>query len=94
MTEKSIDTNAWDVRESPPVMSRSFQFSSYTDTRRFLDELAELSERTGYYPNLNFNRTQVNVSIVTDEKNLGQAEYQFAEATDALMLSASQTRND
>lgn len=90
MTDQSIDTTNWDVRQSQAVMTRSFDFSSYTDTRRFLDDLAELSERTGYYPNLNFNRTQVNVSIYSEEKTLGEAEYQFARATDALLTTSGQ----
>jgi len=84
MTEQSIDISNWDVRQNTAVMTRSFDFPSYTDTRRFLDSLAELSERTGYYPNLNFNRTQVNVSIYSEDKTLGETEYRFAEATDAL----------
>lgn len=90
MTEQSIDTTNWDVRQNPAVMTRSFDFSSYSDTRRFLDELAELSERSGYYPNLNFNRTQVNVTIYSEEKTLGEAEYRFAEATDALAASGEE----
>ncbi|MDA8327638.1 MAG: hypothetical protein M0Z83_01555 [Betaproteobacteria bacterium] len=46
-----------------PTMNKRFDFNSYTETRKFLDELAELSKREDYYPNINFGKNYANVSI-------------------------------
>ncbi|MEZ5449005.1 MAG: 4a-hydroxytetrahydrobiopterin dehydratase [Thiolinea sp.] len=80
----------WDMQKLPVGMSRRFEFASYEETRKFLDDLADLSERLGYYPSLNFNRTQVTVRIQAEDQDLGQIEYDFARETDAL-LSPPQT---
>ena len=79
---------SWNVERNANALARSFSFDSYSETRHFLDELADLSERVGYYPNLNFNRTQVNVSIETDSKELGKKEYAFAAETDTLVTNS------
>ncbi|MCB1756136.1 MAG: 4a-hydroxytetrahydrobiopterin dehydratase [Gammaproteobacteria bacterium] len=75
----------WMIERNATGLTRRFEFASYSDTRRFLDELADLSERTGYYPNLNFNRTLVNVSIESDKGKLRLTDYEFAAQTDALL---------
>ncbi|NOT17850.1 MAG: hypothetical protein HOP20_07275 [Sulfuriferula sp.] len=46
-----------------PTMNKRFDFNSYAETRQFLDELAALSKREDYYPNINFGKTYANVSI-------------------------------
>lgn len=53
-----------------PALNWRFEFASYAATRDFLDLLADLSKRDGYYPNINFGKTYVNVSIDAE----GQAE--------------------
>ncbi len=50
-------------QERLPTLNRRFDFGSYAETGRFLDQLAELSKREDYYPNLSFGKTYVNVSI-------------------------------
>lgn len=40
-----------------------FDFASYADTRRFLDQMADLSKREDYYPDVSFGKTYANVSI-------------------------------
>lgn len=84
MSAENLD-QAWKVSKRPANISRSFQFETYDELRQFLDDLADVSEKAGYYPNLNFTRTQVNVSIESDADELGNREYQFAEQTDALL---------
>ena len=79
----------WQVQVKPPVMTRRFQFEDYAATRRFLDRLAALSEQIGYYPDLNFARTHVNVSVAASEQTLGPNEFSFAGAVDALVDSAA-----
>lgn len=58
-----------------------FEFSSYEQTRQFLDRLAELSKSENFYPNINFGKTYANVSI-DDEGHaaLGAREAAFVEA--------------
>ena len=77
-------TGNWKIQERPPLMSRCYEFTGYAETRKFLDDLAALSERTGYYPDLNFGKTHVNVSVAPRGDNLGSAEQAFAAEADAL----------
>lgn len=78
-------SSSWSIQQRPPTMSRRYEFVDYAQTRQFLDDLAALSERTGYYPNLTFNRHQVTVSIAADAEALGETEYCFATEADALL---------
>jgi|GEM_PF-4208611 4a-hydroxytetrahydrobiopterin dehydratase len=70
------DGNTWTWR---------FGFDSYSETRRFLDELAERFRELGYHPNLSFQRTQVTVSIDADARTaFGAAAIAVADALDEL----------
>lgn len=80
---------AWRVQQQPPLLTRRFEFASYAETRKFLDELAILSERKGYYPDLNFGKSHVSVSIAAREDSLGDAEFGFANQADALVDKAA-----
>ncbi|OZB33817.1 MAG: hypothetical protein B7X47_03560 [Ferrovum sp. 34-44-207] len=44
-------------------MRQRFDFGSYGETRQFLDQLADLSKREDYYPDVSFGKTYVNISI-------------------------------
>lgn len=81
MLEPTIN---WKTQERPPLMTRRYEFAAYAQTRAFLDDLAALSEHTGYFPDLNFGRTHVNVSVTPREEALGAAEFGFAARADAL----------
>lgn len=74
--------NNWKIQERPPLMTRRYDFASYAETRLFLDDLAALSERTGYFPDLNFGKTHVSVSVAPREETLGDAERDFAARAD------------
>lgn len=56
--------NGWENSQS--FMTRRYDFASYSETRAFLDRLAEYSREQGYYPDLNFGKNHVNVSITSD----------------------------
>jgi 4a-hydroxytetrahydrobiopterin dehydratase len=86
MTETNR-ASAWTIQQRPPAMTRRFDFASYAETRAFLDRLAQLSERTGYHPNLNFARHHVSVSINAEGDTLTEQEYAFAAETDQLAHS-------
>ena len=70
----------WEERGKPPTLFRRFTFGNYTDTRTFLDALAELSEETGVHPqNINFGTTYVNITLeAEDGKELTEAEHALA----------------
>lgn len=53
----------WQVQQRPPLLTRRFEFGSYAETRDWLDALATWSERSGVYPDLNFGRNYVNVTL-------------------------------
>ncbi|MHB0922319.1 hypothetical protein [Acidithiobacillus sp.] len=50
-------------QERLPTQNWRFDFSSYAETRHFLDQMADLSRREDYYPNVSFGKTYVNISI-------------------------------
>lgn len=74
----------WQVQQRPPLMTRRYDFASYAETRRFLDDLAALSERAGFYPDLNFGKTHVSVSVAAQGEALGEAEYDFSAEVDGI----------
>ncbi len=77
----------WQVQTKPPMMMRRFEFPDYTATRAFLDGLAKLSEKCGYYPDLNFAKTHVSVTLAARDVALGADEYGFASRVNALVES-------
>jgi 4a-hydroxytetrahydrobiopterin dehydratase len=77
----------WQVQARPPVMTRRFDFPDYAATRSFLDGLTRLSETSGYYPDLNFAKTHVSVTLAAREATLGADEYDFASGVDALAIA-------
>lgn len=65
-------------RASQPTSNWRFEFGSYGETRKFLDLLADLSKRENFYPNINFAKTYVNVSIDGEgQTELGAREAAF-----------------
>ncbi len=61
-----------------------FEFGSYGETRHFLDQLADLSKRENFYPNINFGKTYANISIDGDGQiELGVRETAFVQAMEA-----------
>ena len=81
---KSEEYNGWRIDKKPPVMTKKFTFESYEETRSFVNDLADYSEETGYYPNLTYSQTQATVTIYTDEEELSEKEYEFANQTDKI----------
>lgn len=73
MTSADMDTTA-----RKPALHWRFDFGSYGEVQRFLDQLADLSKRDNYYPNINFAKTYVNVSIDAEgQMELGEREAAF-----------------
>ena len=50
-------------QERLSTLNWRFEFGNYAATRHFLDQMADLSKREDYYPNVSFGKTYVNISI-------------------------------
>ena len=79
----------WQEQQKPAMMTRRFDFANYAQTRIFLNHLAQLSEQSGYFPDLSFAKTYVNISVTPRQETLGPAEYSFAERVDELAERAA-----
>ncbi|MDQ6959635.1 MAG: 4a-hydroxytetrahydrobiopterin dehydratase [Mariprofundaceae bacterium] len=81
---KNTLSAGWEQHDKPASLSRRLAFPSYAETRRFLDRLAALSEREGYYPSSSFGTTYVNVTIdARDGKAISPADIAFASEIDS-----------
>ena len=77
----SSDTNP---PANQPTLNWRFEFSSYGETRKFLDRLSELSKRENFYPNINFAKTYVNISIDAEgQTELGDRQAAFVQEMEA-----------
>ncbi len=85
-TDIALQTPGWRHTEKPPKIERRFGFDTYSETRSFLDRLAELSKQDNYFPDLSFGRTHVHVTIFArDEKSIGAVDLAFAQRAGALV---------
>ncbi|WP_407275380.1 4a-hydroxytetrahydrobiopterin dehydratase [Halothiobacillus sp. DCM-1] len=81
----TIAVEGWETRKLPPQLTCRFTFNSYAQTRQFLDDLADLSESNGNYPNLHFAKDFVTVTIAApDDGALNEAEAAFARQVNSL----------
>ncbi|MBA3032975.1 MAG: 4a-hydroxytetrahydrobiopterin dehydratase [Gammaproteobacteria bacterium] len=79
-----LPPEGWQLQQKPLMLTRRFNFPGYAQTRKFLDDLAVLSERDGCYPDLNFGKTHVSVTIAAAGAELSAAESDFAAAANQL----------
>ena len=87
MTTEPRWPHGWTEVEQPSSLYRRFEFAAYPETRAFLERLAGLSKETGIYPDLNFSRTHVNVTVYgPDGAAIGAEEREFAARAEALAL--------
>lgn len=75
----------WRAQQRPPLLTRRFEFGCYAETRAWLDALADWSERTGVYPDLNFGRTYVNVTLSAQGPALTPDDLRLAAAVTDLV---------
>lgn len=81
-----MSTN-WVTRKRPARLERRFEFADYEATREFLDRAAELSESRGHYPDMNFSRTHVSITLRPEEDSdeVSEAMLEYAQLIDALV---------
>ena len=79
----------WTERKRPMRLERRIDFDNYDLTRDFLDLTAELSEKLGFYPDMNFGRTHVNMTIHFNEDatELDESQLRFAEQVNVIAPS-------
>lgn len=59
--------HGWRRRQRPLRLERRLEFPDYDALRDFLDQVADLSEETGIYPNQSFGRTYVNLTLFAED---------------------------
>ena len=80
MTSEIKSPDITTPEERPSTLNWRFEFATYGATRDFLDLLADLSKREDYYPNINFGKTYVNVSMDAEgQASLGARADAFIE---------------
>nr|WP_226818987.1 hypothetical protein [Acidithiobacillus montserratensis] len=81
--------DGWEIQRRPLGWSKRYEFADYAQTRHFLDLLTTVSEKIGYYPNLNFAKTYVVVAIQFENDAVDPERAEFAAAAEQC---AQQTR--
>jgi len=83
----------WTMRKRPVCLVRRFEFSDYEQTREFLDRVAELAEREDYYPDMNFGRTHVSMTLYPQDEGdeINEAMKQYVHQIDALLPLSQET---
>lgn len=81
---------SWIERKRPTRLERRIELPDYEATRGFLDQLAEVSEQQGIYPDTSFGRTYVNLTLYAEGEgeDLGEGVRRFALAVDRLLDAA------
>ena len=78
------------AQERVATINQRFEFGSYGQTRLFLDQMADLSKREGYYPDVSFGKTYVNISIDgAGQADLSERKSGFIADMQALASKAS-----
>jgi len=88
--ENEITAVVVGAQERVPPFNQRFDFGSYGETRLFLDQMADLSKREGYYPDVSFGKTYVNISIDgAGQADLSERKSGFIADMQALASKAS-----
>ncbi len=81
----------WQERQRPARLERRYEFVTYNDLSNFLEQAADLSERSGLYPDLGFGKDYVNVTIHADQDDpeLLAHHHEFADQLEQLKVTMS-----
>lgn len=85
MAETGDPISEWQRQKLPPQLSRRFEFASYGETRKFLDDVAALCAELGLYPNMSFGKTYASITIDRGGKEVGEEEIALARKISALV---------
>ncbi|MEF8793588.1 hypothetical protein [Thiohalorhabdus sp.] len=81
-------TDHWQEIQRPPRLEARFDFPDYGTLRAFLDEAAELSERTEIFADMSFDRYSVRLKVQAPdgENELTDAQRSYARDLERLAL--------
>ena len=79
----------WREKNRPARLEKRYEFENYDKLRSFLDDVADLSEQKGLFPDIGFGSTYANFTIHTDEgsSELSAVQREFAALLDSLETS-------
>jgi len=77
----------WQPRKKPARLERRIEFSDYEQIREFLDRAANLSEKEDYYPDMNFSRNHVSITLHAkdDADEVTEDMLRYAKLVDSLV---------
>jgi pterin-4a-carbinolamine dehydratase len=81
-------TQHWSEIQRPPRLEARFDFPDYATLRAFLDEAADLSERSELFADMSFDRYSVRMKIhpPEGEEGLTDSEWDYAANLEQLAL--------
>jgi len=82
--------DVWAERKRPTRLERRYEFDNYEQIREFLDKAAELAESENYYPDMNFARTHVSMTLYPKDEGeeITEAMREYASNVDDLAIAA------
>lgn len=78
----------WQYQSRPCLATRRADFSVYAEIKKFLDALADLSEKTNIYPNINFSRSHILLTLYPQASTFSAEEIAFASSAELLLIAA------
>jgi len=83
-------TKNWTERKRPNRLERRVEFDDYEQTREFLEQAADLSEKEGFYPDMSFGRTYVSMTLYpqVEEEKIDGSVIDYANQMDNLIEAA------
>lgn len=78
----------WQYQPRPCLATRRADFSAYPEVKSVLDALADLSEKTTIYPNINFSRTHILLTLYPLAATFTAEEIAFAHSAERLLTAA------
>lgn len=67
-------------------LRKTFEFKTFTDGIRFVNEIAELAEKEDHHPDIDIRFKRVKIALVTyDSDGITKRDLELAEGIDALM---------
>ena len=76
----------WNERESPLRIEKRFEFEQYSKISKFMEKIEKLCKEKDIYPNINFGKNFVSLSIFLDNKEISDREKDFSSDVDKFYL--------
>ena len=76
----------WNERESPLRIEKRFEFEQYSKISKFMEKIEKLCKEKDIYPNINFGKNFVSLSIFLDNKEISEREKDFSKDIDKFYL--------